>query len=338
MNLKEIVRFMRALIASEFNGLAGLTLQDVPIPEPSAGEVRVKVSACGLNFADLLMARGTYQQLPELPFAPGAEICGVIDAVGAGIDPGWRGTRVAAYCGHGGLSEYAIVAAGSCAAAPHGVSDAAVAAIPIAYGSAELGLERRARLQAGETLVVAGAGGGVGLTAVELGALMGATVIALARGEAKRAAAQEKGAAITLDPSDFDLSTPALRDEILRLTEGRGADVIFDPVGGALGSALLRATAFEARYMPIGFASGDVPPLKANHLLVKNVDVIGFWWGAYFDKAPEAMTESLSRLFDYAADERIKPLISDVFPLEQALDGLRLIEERKATGKVVITL
>lgn len=329
---------MRALIASEFNGLGGLTLQDIPVPEPGTGDVRIKVNACGLNFADLLMARGIYQQLPDLPFAPGAEICGVIDAVGEEIDAGWRGTRVAAYCGHGGLAEYAIVAAGSCAPAPHGVSDEAVAAIPIAYGSAELGLQRRARLQEGETLVVAGAGGGVGLTAVELGALMGANVIALARGEAKLAAAKEKGAALALDPSDFDLSTPSLRDEILKLTEGRGADVIFDPVGGALGSALLRATAFEARYMPIGFASGDVPPLKANHLLVKNIDVIGFWWGVYFEKAPEAMSESLSRLFDYAADGRIKPLISDVFSLEQAIEGLRLIEDRKATGKVVVTI
>jgi len=201
-----------------------------------------------------------------------------------------------------------------------------------------LGLQRRGRLKEGETLVVAGAGGGVGLTAVELGALMGANVIALARGQEKLTAAKERGASALLDPAQFDLSTPALRDKIMELTDGRGADVIFDPVGGALGAALLRATAFEARYMPIGFASGKVPPLKANHLLVKNVDVVGFWWGVYFEKAPEAMAESLTRLFDYAADGRIKPLVSDVFSLEQAVDGLRLIEDRKATGKVVITV
>jgi len=154
----------------------------------------------------------------------------------------------------------------------------------------------------------------------------------------KAAAAKEKGAEIVLDAEDFDLDTPALREEIFELTQGHGADVIFDPVGGKLGSALLRATAFEARYMPIGFASGDVPPLKANHLLVKNVDVLGFWWGAYFEKAPEAMTESLMRLFDLAADGKITPLVSDIFPLERAIEGLRLIKDRKATGKVVVTM
>jgi NADPH2:quinone reductase len=266
------------------------------------------------------------------------EICGRIDAVGDGLDPGWRGTRVAAYCGSGGLAEYVIVKAEACAPAPHGVSDEAVAALPVAYGSSELGLVRRARLQAGEILVVAGAGGGVGLTAVEIGALLGARVIALARGEAKQAAARAKGAELVLDSDAFDLDTPALRDEILALTNGHGADVIFDPVGGALGTALMRATAFEGRVMPIGFASGDVLPLKANHLLVKNIDVLGFWWGAYFDRAPEAMAESLGRLFDWAADGKITPLVSDVLPLERAVDALRLIEDRKATGKVVVKI
>lgn len=329
---------MKALLTREFNGLDGISLEDVEVPEPGPSEVRVKVSACGLNFADLLMTQGAYQQTPPLPFAPGGEICGVIDALGGGLDPGWRGTRVAAYCGSGGLAEYALVKAEACAAAPHGLSDEAVAAIPIAYGSSELGLARRGRLQAGEVLVVAGAGGGVGLTAVELGALMGARVIAVARGEAKGTAAREKGAEVVFDPEDFDLATPELRDQILTLTDGHGADVIFDPVGGALGSALLRASAFEARYMPIGFASGDVPPLKANHLLVKNVDAVGFWWGAYFDHAPEVMAESLSRLFDWAVDGKITPLISDVYPLEDAVEALRLLEERKATGKVVVRM
>ncbi len=329
---------MKALITREFSGLDGVSLEDIEIPEPGPGMVRVKVSACGLNFADLLMTRGTYQQTPPLPFAPGGEICGQIDAVGEGLDPGWRGTRVAAYCGSGGLAEYALVKADACAAAPHGLSDEAVAAIPIAYGSAELGLARRGRLQAGEVLVVAGAGGGVGLTAVELGTLMGARVIAVARGEAKGQASLDKGAEAVLDPDDFDLDTPALRDRIIELTDGHGADVIFDPVGGALGSALLRSSAFEARYMPIGFASGDVPPLKANHLLVKNIDAIGFWWGAYFDRAPEVMAESLSRLFDWAVDGKITPLISDIVPLADGVGALRLLETRQATGKVVVQI
>ena len=163
-------------------------------------------------------------------------------------------------------------------------------------------------------------------------------MIALARGEAKQQAARDKGAETVLNPDSFDLETPALRDHILSLTGGHGADVIYDPVGGALASAVLRATAFEARYMPIGFASGEVPQLKANHLLVKNIDVVGFWWGAYFDRAPEAMAESLARLFGWAASGTITPLVSDVFPLDRAIDALTLIETRKATGKVVVTL
>jgi len=329
---------MKALLCESFNGLDDVAMREVDKLEPGPGKVRVKVSACGLNFADLLMTRGTYQQTPLLPFSPGGEICGQIDAVGEGLDPGWRGTRVAAYCGSGGLAEYAVVKADACAAAPHGLSDDAVAAIPIAYGSSELALARRARLRAGEVLVVAGAGGGVGLTAVELGVLMGARVIAVARGEEKASAARDKGAEIVLDSDDFDLETSALRDHIRELTSGKGADVIYDPVGGALGTALLRACAFEGRYMPIGFASGDVPPLKANHLLVKNIDVVGFWWGAYFDHAPDVMAESLSRLFDWAVDGKISPLISDVYPLENAADGLKLLEDRKATGKVVVRI
>ncbi len=329
---------MKSLLINEFNGLEALSCQDTDPPGAGKNEVRIKVDACGLNFADLLMTRGTYQQMPDLPFAPGGEVCGVIDATGEGVDPGWRGTRVAAYCGSGGLAEYVTVNAAACAPAPFGLDDTEIAAIPVAYGSAELALVRRARLQPGEVLVVAGAGGGVGLTAVEIGALIGARVIALARGTEKAAAALEKGAEVVLETGDYDPETPALRDEIRRITDGHGADVIFDPVGGALGAALLRATAFEARYMPIGFASGDVPPLKANHLLVKNVDVIGFWWGAYFDKAPDAMAESLCRLFEWAADGKIKPYVSDILPFERAIDGLRLIKDRRATGKVVIKM
>lgn len=329
---------MRAIVLKEFSGLSGLSLQEVERPDPGAGRLRLRVSACGLNFADLLMAKGKYQQMPSLPFSPGAEICGIVDAVGEGLDPGWRGTRVAAYCGSGGLAEYVVVAAESCAPAPHDLSDEAVAAIPVAFGSAELGLIRRGRLRAGEVLAVAGAGGGVGLTAVEIGALTGARVIALARGAEKQQAARDKGAQTVLDPEDFDLETAELRDFLREETGGRGLDVIFDPVGGALGSALLRAGGFEARYMPVGFASGDVPPLKANHLMVKNVDVIGFWWGAYFEHAPQVMAESLGRLFDLAADGKIAPLVSDVYPLERADEALKMIETRKATGKVVVKI
>ncbi len=327
---------MRAVRVEEHGEIDGLSLCSVATPEPGPGTVRIRVAACGLNFADLLMVKGTYQQTPLLPFSPGSEVCGTIDALGDGVAERWRGARVVAYCGHGGLAEFALARIDACALAQDGLSDEAAAALPIAYGSSELALARRAKLQAGETLLVAGAGGGVGLTAVEIGHLMGARVIAIARGEAKAEAARAVGADTVLDPDDFDLETPALRDLIREMTGGRGADVIYDPVGGQLGTALMRATAFEARYMPIGFASGEVLPLKANHLLVKNIDVIGFWWGAYFDHAPDAMAESLGRLLEWAATGRIVPHVSDILPLDRATEALRLIKDRCATGKVVV--
>lgn len=327
---------MKALIISEYKGLEGLHLSDIALPEPRSGEMRIKVIACGLNFADLLMMKGTYQQTPALPFSPGAEVCGIVEMLGEGVDPVWLGRRVSAYCGSGGLAEHVCVKAAACVEAPGSLTDESVAAIPVAYGSAELALRHRARLRAGEFLVVAGAGGGVGLTGVEVGALMGARVIALARGAEKREAALAKGAELALDTDDFDLSGSDLKDRLMEITGGRGVDVIYDPVGGPLTRAMMRASAFEARILPIGFASGDVPVFKGNHLLVKNVDVVGFWWGQYFESAPKVMTESLSRLFDWAAQGRIAPLVSDVFPLEQGAEALALIRDRKATGKIIV--
>ena len=325
---------MKAIIARELNGLDGLGLETIPPPQPGNGALRINIRACGLNFADLLILKGQYQQKPDLPFSPGAEVCGLVDAVGEGVDPGWVGRRVAAYCEHGGLAEQVVVDAAACIDVPEALSDVAAAALPVAYGSAELALARRARLLRGEWLVVAGAGGGVGLTGVEIGALMGARVIALARDGAKQDAARDKGARLVLDPDDFE--GDALKDRLMAETEGHGIDVIYDPVGGALTRNLMRAAAFEARVMPIGFASGDVPEIKANHLLVKNIDVIGFWWGAYFQKAPDAVAASLARLMGWAAEGKIVPLVSDTFPLERAADGLALIRDRKATGKIVV--
>ena len=305
---------------------------------PGPGEALIRVLACGINFADLLMLKGTYQSTPPFPFAPGAEVCGVIDAVGEEGDSGLVGSRVVAYCGHGGLAGSVLAPIAACAPVPESLDAVTAAAIPIAYGSSELALSRRARLQSGEWLLVGGAGGGVGLTAVEIGARMGANVVALARGAEKGDAARTMGARHVLDPSDIDLTGYALRDAILARTEGARMDVIVDPVGGDLSRAMMRTTAFEARVLPLGFASGDVPTFKANHLLVKNVDVIGFWWGDYFPKAPHAVRESLIRLLDWAADGTIEPLVSDTFPFARAPEALDLLADRRATGKVVVTM
>lgn len=315
-----------------------LVLETVESPVPGAGEALIRVLACGINFADLLMLKGTYQATPPFPFAPGAEICGLVEAVGEGSDSALLGARVVAYCGHGGLGEHVVAPLAACAVVPEGLESRIAAAIPVAYGSSELALARRARLQAGEWLLVAGAGGGIGLTAVEIGVRMGAKVFALARGEEKGAAARAMGAAHVLDPDGIDLSGYALRDAILERTEGARMDVIIDPVGGDLSRAMMRVTAFEARVLPLGFAGGDVPVFKANHLLVKNVDIIGFWWGDYFPKSPDAVRESLSRLLDWAASGKITPPVSDILPFERAPDALTLLAERRATGKVVVAL
>lgn len=318
---------MKALVVAEHGSVEFTDTWDIAAPPD--GEVRVKVSACGLNFADLLMIGGTYQETPPVPFVPGLEICGVVTASGGGADIP-VGTRVSAFCGSGGLADEVNVGAARCRNVPDSMSDTVAAGFQIAYGTSHLALTRRARLQKGETLAVLGAAGGVGLTAVEVGRALGARVIGVARGADKLDIAKAAGAEIALDAGTEDLRG-ALRDL-------GGVDVVYDAVGGDLGRAGLRALKPEGRYLAIGFASGDVPQPKLNHLLVKNIDVIGFYWGAYASFAPEVLSDSLSELMSWHMAGRIAPHISHVLPFDQALDGLDLLKKRKATGKVVITL
>ncbi len=305
-------------------------VEDWRVPAPGPGELGVQISACGLNFADLLMVEGNYQEMPERPFVPGLEICGQVVEVGDGVEGFSEGERIVAFCGHGGLAEKTVVAASRCRKVPPSMPDTVAAGFQIAYGTSHLALTRRARLQPGETLVVLGASGGVGLTAVEIGHALGARVIAVARGEEKQDIARRAGADKTIDAETEDL-----RGALKALGS---ADVVYDAVGGALGEAALRAMKPEGRFLSIGFASGDVPVAKLNHLLVKNVDVIGFYWGGYLKFAPNALTESLGELMAWHSAGRIQPHISHVLPFEQALEGLDLLKTRKATGKVVITL
>jgi NADPH:quinone reductase len=307
-------------------------LEDVAVPVPGPGEVALSIRACGLNFADLLMCEGRYQNTPPLPFTPGLEVCGVVTALG----PGMNGTpaalelgqRVAVFGGSGGLAEAGVFPAALCRPVPDGMSDAVAAGFQVAYGTSHLALSRRARLAPGETLLVLGAAGGVGLTAVEIGRILGARVIAVARGEAKQALARAAGADHVIDAG------ADLKAELRALG---GVDVIYDPVGGDAFTAALGAVRREARILVIGFASGTVPAIPANHLLVKNVDVIGFYWGGYLEFAPEALTESLDALMRWHAEGRLAPHVGHVLPLERASEGLDLLRSRKATGKVVIT-
>jgi NADPH2:quinone reductase len=302
----------------------------IPDCTPGPGEVLVRNCACGLNFADLLMIRGKYQDTPEPPFTLGMEVGGVVEALGPGVEGPAPGTRVAVFGGSGGLADYGTYPADRVVVLPDAVDFETAAALQIAYGTSHVALEHKARIQSGETLVVLGAAGGVGLTAVELGHLMGATVVAVARGDDKLEVARRAGADHLIDAE-----VPDLRDRLKALG---GADVVYDAVGGDLFRAAFRAMKPEGRLLAIGHASGDVPQIPANHLLVKNIDVLGFYWGGYLKFRPAVVTESLSTLFQWAAEGRIRPHISHVLPFERAQEGLDLLKSRASTGKVVITL
>ena len=318
---------MRAIVIDQL-GAAPRLAEGWPEPEAGPGELLVRVRGCGLNFADLLMIEGKYQEKQEPPFIPGLEIAGEVVAVGQGVQ-GWApGQRVAAFAGRAGLAELAAVPAARCVAVPEGMELTTAAGFQVAYGTSHLALTDAARLQPGETLVVTGAAGGVGLTAVEIGRLMGARVVAVARGRAKLEVAEAAGAEHLIDSETEDL-----RGALKALG---GADVVYDAVGGAGFMAALRGTRPGGRLLVIGFAGGEVPQIPANLLLVKNVSVIGFYWGGYFGFAPEKLTGSLAELMGWYAAGRLRPHLSHVLPLERTAEGLELLRSRRSTGKVVI--
>ncbi|MEM9639695.1 MAG: NADPH:quinone oxidoreductase family protein [Pseudomonadota bacterium] len=319
---------MRAMQVTELG--QPLSLQEIPTPAPGPGDVQVKVHTCGLNFGDLLIIKGTYQEKPALPFTLGMELCGTVTAVGEGVDDLAEGQRVAAYCGFDALADYAAIPANICVPIPDAMSDEDAAAFLIAYGTSHVALDYKAHLKPGERLLVLGASGGVGLTAVELGKLMGAEVIAVARGSAKLEVAKAMGADHLIDSET---------DDIRSVVKGLGgADVVYDPIGGDQFKAALRACNPEARLIPLGFASGEVPQIPANHLLVKNLTVIGFYWGGYTRVNPKVLTDSFKVLIDWYVQGRIKPHVSNVLPLEEANAALDLLRTRKATGKVVVKI
>lgn len=305
-------------------------LCDIPRPEPGRGEALVRIHACGLNFADLLMIEGRYQERPDPPFTLGMEVAGTVEALGPGAAGPTPGSRVMAYVGRGGLADYGVFPAARCLPIPDAMPHEHAAAFPIAYGTSHLALAHRAGLQPGETLLVTGAAGGVGLTAVEIGKRIGARVIACARGEGRLAAARAAGADHLIDSTTADL-----RAEVKALG---GADVVYDPVGGDTFMAALRATRPEGRLIPIGFAGGEVPRIPANLLLVKNLTVIGLYWGGYAGFRPEVLDESLATLLGWYAGGGLAPHVSHRLPLERAAEALALLRERKSTGKVVVLM
>ena len=305
------------------------TLTKLAMPAPGPGKVLLRIMACGLNFADLLMLQGRYQERPPLPFTLGMELAGEVMALGEGVDGLRVGARVAAFAGTGGLAEYGTFDAAACTIIPDRMTYAQAAAFQIAYGTSHLALDHRARLQPGETLLVMGAAGGVGLTAVELGKRMGARVIATARGPEKLRIAAAAGADHLID-SEAD----GLRQALLDLG---GVDVVYDAVGGPAFLEAMRATKPEGRLLPIGFAGGEVPQIPANHLLVKNLTVIGLYWGGYLKFAPHTLQRSMATLFEWHKDGGLRPHISHTLPLTQAQTALDLLRDRKSTGKIVVT-
>lgn len=323
---------MQAIVCHELTGPAALRLEEIADPRPGPGQVRIRVRACGVNFADSLITRGQYQKQPQLPFSPGFEVSGEVLELGAGVQGIAIGDRVIAMTPHGGYAEQVIADVNRCVPLPATMSCEHGAAFPVVFGTSHVALWHRARLRAAETLVVHGASGGVGLTAVAVGKQLGATVIATANGAGKLEVARAHGADHLIDSSHEDV-----RARIRELTDGRGADVIYDPVGGELFTASLRSIAFEGRILIIGFAGGNVPQIPANHLLVKNVDVIGLNWPAYAELNPQVMTESFQTLIHWYLDGAIRPHVSATYPLEQAVEALNQVVTRKSTGKVVIT-
>ena len=323
---------MRAVVCREWGGPQDLQLEDLPSPEPGPGEVLLEVAAAGVNFADTLMIAGKYQERPAFPFSPGLEVAGTVKALGAGVTGFAPGQRVMALTDRGGYAQAALAKAGDVFPIPDSLAWAEAAGFPITYGTAHGALRWHANLQAGEVLLVHGAAGGVGLAAVEIGKALGARVIATAGGAEKLAVAEAHGADALIDYRSEDI-----RERVKALTDGHGADVVFDPVGGDVFDASLRCIAWSGRLLIIGFAAGRVPQIPANILLVKNVAAMGVYWGSYRSRAPELLAEEFRELFAWFEEGRLKPHVSHRHDLTEAAEAMDLLLKRRSTGKVVLT-
>jgi NADPH2:quinone reductase len=324
---------MRAILCRTLgDDLSNLTLEDLPPPPLGPGDLRIATHAAGVNFADSLIVAGKYQEKPPLPFVPGFEIAGTVAEIGAGVEGFAAGDRVMALTGSGGFADEAVVPAESAFRIPDAMGFEAAAGFPIAYGTSHGALDWRAHLQPGEILLVHGAAGGVGLTAVEIGKAMGATVIATASSAAKLDIARGRGADHLIDSNDD------VQARIKELLGERRVDVAYDPVGGSAFDASLRTIAWEGRILVIGFAGGTVPQIPANILLVKNCSVIGFYWSSYRSRQPALLRQSFATLLGWVADGRLRPLVSEMIPLDHAIEAIGRLKSRQATGKLVLTM
>lgn len=323
---------MRAMLVKQFGALEQMSLEDLPTPVPGQGEVLIDARAIGVNFPDLLVIEGTYQILPELPFSPGKEVAGVVRAVGPGVASPNVGERVTAQVEHGAYREQVLAEANNVAVLPESVGYEAGAAFGLGYLTVYFGLLRRARLEPGEWVLVTGASGGVGSAGVQLAKALGARVIAVGRTEDKRNFALEQGAdhTIELEPEGF-------KERVMELTDGHGADVILESVGGELFRACMRAIAWEGRLVIIGFAAGEIPTVKAGHVLVKNMDLIGVQSSDYREREPESFREAQEELLGLLTHGKIGVQVTATYPLEAAAEALEEIRDSRVLGKVVLT-
>jgi NADPH:quinone reductase len=324
---------VKAVVCKAFGPPDSLLIGDLPEPAPGEGQVQIQVKAAGVNFADTLMIAGKYQVKPPFPFAPGLECAGVVSAVGPKVQNLMVGDRVMAICGWGGMAEKAVVPESAAIAIPADMDMAVAGGFPVIYGTVYHGLVDRGRLRSGETLLVHGAGGGVGLCAVEVGKLLGARVIATAGSDDKLELARAYGADELINYSREDI-----RERVKAITGGRGADVIFDPVGGDAFDHSLKSIAWDGRLLVVGFASGRIPAAPANLILIKGCAVIGVIWGAFAARDPLRSRENFAILLRWFADRRLKPHIAATYPLEKTAEAFNALLNRKIAGKAVITV
>jgi NADPH2:quinone reductase len=332
---------MKAMLCKEYGPPETLQLTEVSNPVAGKNQVVVSIKSCGVNFPDFLIIENKYQFKPALPFAPGAEVAGVVKSVGEGVTRFKPGDRVIASVGNGGMAEEVAVDAGRLIPMPDSMDFETGSALILTYGTSHYALKDRAKLKPGENLVVLGAAGGVGLAAVELGKAMGARVIAGASSQEKVDLAKKHGADDGFVYPSGSLSRDQqkeLSETIKKLTGGNGADVLYDPVGGDYSEPAIRAMNWEGRFLVIGFAAGEIPKIPLNLTLLKSCDVLGVFWGAFTARNPKRNQEHLAEIAQWVAEGKIKPYISARFPLARAGEAIRLLADRKATGKVVVTM
>ena len=323
---------MRAWLCENPIGVDALLWKELPTPEPQAGEVRVVIRAASLNFPDLLIVQNKYQMKPPLPFVPGSEYAGVIEAVGAGVTQLKVGDAVAAFGGTGGFATHAVVPAALVMPLPPGFAFDDASAFVLTYATTHHALLDRAALRAGETVLILGAAGGVGTAAIQIAKAAGARVIAAASSDAKCELCKALGADATINYGQANI-----RDEIKALTAGQGPDVVYDPVGGDLAEPVFRSIAWRGRYLVVGFAQGGIPALPWNLALLKGASIVGVFWGDFARREPKANAKALAELAQWYAQGKVKPVIDQRLPMEQLLKAFEIMGSRKVRGKLVMT-